>query len=131
MIFTYRVTYVLSYPEGLKDGLTFLSDRESVMSWIEFAKRNARYVEVLGWKGPFRIGGYSKMPKLSMNGKTEVYRTNGKRFEYAVIKPDTGTRYYLYKLSKGGGIIGKPSAWDSQTAAMQQADMRARDEGLI
>lgn len=60
-----------------------------------------------------------------------VYSVAGKVYRYEVYKPETGSKYYVRKLSKGGTKVGKDQGFSSETAAKSEANRRANSEGLI
>ena len=61
-----------------------------------------------------------------------VYNVSGRRHKYEVYKPETGTKFYVRKLTIAGGKkVGSDKAWPSKEAAVRDADRRARDEGVM
>lgn len=58
-----------------------------------------------------------------------VYNVSGSKYKYEVYKPDTGTKFYVRKISKEGKRVGKDAAFSNKDAAIREADRKARDDG--
>jgi hypothetical protein len=60
-----------------------------------------------------------------------VYAVSGKVYRYEVYYPGSGKTYYVRKLSKANTKVGKDQGFSNKVSAIQDADRRARSEGLV